>query len=135
MQHITAQTRTVIATSSGSTTCGAIEVLEFSRQARMKRALVMGAACLGATALCVAIPGAHFVLVPLGLLVVTPLMTLYTFRVKTKIVSARIECPKCHAQLNVLTSQERYPLYENCASCLRQVSITSGAGVSAAGFF
>lgn len=123
MHHTTSHTRAIIATNSGSTTHGTMEVLEFSEQGRMKRAMVIGAKCLGITALCVAIPGAHFVLVPLGLLVVTPLMTLYTFRVKTKIVSAKIECPKCHAPLNVLTSQEQYPIYENCSSCHRQITV------------
>lgn len=99
-------------------------VLEFSDQARVRRAATMVAKCLGITVLCVFIPGAHFILVPLGLLVVTPLMTFYTFRVKTKIVSATIECPKCHVPLNVLTSQEQYPMYENCSSCHRQIAIT-----------
>jgi hypothetical protein len=126
MHHTTSHTRAIVATSSGATTQGTLEVLEFSEQGRMKRALIMAAKCLGITALCVAIPGAHFILVPLGLIVVTPLMALYTFRVKTKIVAAKIECPKCHAQLNVLSSQENYPMYENCSSCHRQVSITHG---------
>lgn len=126
MHHTTSHTRTIIATNSGSTTHGTLEVLEFSEQGRMKRAMIMCAKCLGVTALCVAIPGAHFILVPLGLLVVTPLMTLYTFRVKTKIVSAKIECPKCHVPLNILTSQERYPMYENCSSCHRQITVKQG---------
>lgn len=98
-------------------------VLEFSEQARAKRAAIMAAKCLGITALCVFIPGAHFILVPLGLLIVTPLMTIYTFRVKTQIVSATIECPKCRVQLNVLTTQEQYPMYENCSSCHRQITV------------
>ena len=126
MHHTTSHVRTIIATNSDSTTHGTMEVLEFSEQGRLKRALSMAAKCLGITALCVFIPGAHFVLVPLGLLVVTPLMALYTFRVKTKIVSAKIECPKCHAPLNVLTSQEQYPMYENCSSCHRQITVKQG---------
>jgi hypothetical protein len=126
MHHTTSHVRTIVAMSSESSTHGTMEVLEFSEQGRMKRALTMGAKCLGITALCIFIPGAHFVLVPLGLLVVTPLMTLYTFRVKTKIVSAKIECPKCHAPLNVLTSQEQYPMYENCSSCHRQITVKQG---------
>lgn len=84
----------------------------------------MAAKCLALTILCVAIPGAHFILVPLGLLVVTPGMTVYAWRVRTKIVSAKIECPKCNAALNVLTTQEQYPFYENCPSCHRQVTLT-----------
>ena len=123
MHHTTSHTRNIVATTSESTTHGTMTVLECSEKGRMKRALIMAAKCLGITALCVCIPGAHFILVPLGLLVVTPLMSIYTFRVKTKIVSAQIECPKCHAPLNVLTSQEQYPMYENCSSCYRQITL------------
>jgi hypothetical protein len=102
-------------------------VLEFSEQGRMKRAASMALKCLLVTALCIAIPGAHFVLVPLGLLIVTPMMTVYTFRVRTRIVSATVECPACHKPLAVLTTQEKYPIYENCASCHRQVTLTQAA--------
>lgn len=127
MHHTTQHTRTIIATSNEATTRGTMEVLEFSEQGRVKRAWLMALKCLGATALCVLIPVAHFILVPLGLLVVTPIMTLYTFRVKTKIVCAKITCPACHSPLNVLTSQERYPIYENCSSCHRQIALTQAS--------
>jgi UPF0716 family protein affecting phage T7 exclusion len=123
MHHTTQHTRKITATTNQSTTHGTLEVLEFSEQGRMRRAASMAVKCLLVTALCVAIPGAHFVLVPLGLLIVTPVMTVYTFRVRTKIVSATINCPACHKALTVLTSQEKYPIYENCGSCHRQVTI------------
>ncbi len=124
MHHSTSHTRNLVAKSSDSVTHGTMTVLEFSEQARAKRAGLMAAKCLGITAVCVLIPGAHFILVPLGLVVVTPLMTIYTFRVKTQIVSATIDCPKCHVPLNVLTTQEQYPMYENCSSCHRQITLT-----------
>jgi hypothetical protein len=125
MQHTTQHTRTILATSNESTTHGPMEVLEFSEQGRVKRAWLMALKCLGITALCVLIPVAHFILVPLGLLVVTPIMTVYTFRVKTKILSATVTCPACQKPLNVLASQEQYPIYENCSSCHRQITLTS----------
>lgn len=125
MRHTTSHTRKLEAKSSDSITHGTMTVLEFSEQARARRAAIMAAKCLGITALCIFIPGAHFILVPLGLLIVTPLMTIYTFRVETSIVSTTIDCPKCHVPLDVLTSQERYPMYENCSSCHRQITLTS----------
>jgi hypothetical protein len=126
--HLTTQhSRKIVATSNETTTHGTMEVLEFSEQGRVKRAWMMALKCLGATVLCVFIPVAHFFLVPLGLLVVTPIMTIYTFRVKTKILSATIDCPACHKHLNVLTSQEQYPIYENCSSCHRQIALTQSA--------
>jgi hypothetical protein len=127
MHHTTQHSRKIVATSNESTTNGTMEVLEFSEQGRVKRAWIMALKCLGATALCVLIPVAHFFLVPLGLIVVTPIMTIYTFRVKTKILSATVDCPACHKPLNVLTSQEQYPFYENCSSCHRQIALTQPA--------
>ena len=127
MHHTTQHTRKILATSNETTTHGTMEVLEFSEQGRVKRAWMMALKCLGATVLCVFIPVAHFFLVPLGLLVVTPIMTIYTFRVKTKILSAKVDCPACHKPLNVLTNQEQYPIYENCSSCHRQIALTQAA--------
>jgi hypothetical protein len=127
MHHTTQKTRTIIASSHETTTRGSIEVLEFSEQERVKRAWIMALKCLGATALCVLIPVAHFFLVPLGLLVVTPIMTIYTFRMKTKILSASIMCPACNKPLTVLTSEEQYPIYENWSSCHRHITLTQAA--------
>jgi hypothetical protein len=124
MHHTTQHTRKIVATSNETATHGTMEVQEFSEQGRVKRAWLMAFKCLGGTALCVLIPVAHFFLVPFGLLVVTPIMTIYTFRVKIKILSATIDCPACHNPLNVLTTQERYPIYENCGSCHRQIALT-----------
>ncbi len=127
MHHTTQHTRTIIASANEKTTHGTMEVLEFSDQGRVKRAWMMALTCLGATVLCVFIPVAHFFLVPLGILVVTPIMTIYTFRMKTKILSASITCPACNKPLTVLTSQEQYPIYENCSSCHRQITLTQAA--------
>ena len=127
MHHTTQHTRKILATSNEATTHGTMEVVEFSEQGRVKRAWMMALKCLGVTVLCVFIPVAHFFLVPLGLLVVTPIMTIYTFRVKTKILSAKVDCPACHKPLNVLTNKERYPFYENCSSCHRQIALTQAA--------
>ena len=127
MHHTTQNTRKILASSNEKTTHGTMEVLEFSEQGRVKRAWIMALKCLGATAICVFIPVAHFFLVPVGLLLVTPIMTVSTFRMKTKIISASITCPACNNPLTVLTSQERYPIYENCAGCHRQITITHAA--------
>jgi len=114
----------LIATSGDAESRGTIQVARFTRGERYKRAANAAAKCLGLTALCLCIPGAHFILVPVGLLIVTPVMTVRAYRVRSTIVSATIDCPKCHAPITVLTTHERYPLYENCASCHRQASIS-----------
>ena len=103
---------------------GSIEVMYFSREARLKRGLKTGLICLAITALCVCIPGAHFVLVPTGLLL-TPFMVAKTYRVTTSIVGAAVPCAACGGELTRLSSQERYPLYETCVKCGRENRIVS----------
>ena len=78
--------------------------------------------CLAVTALCVCIPGAHFVLVPLGFLL-TPVMVYRTAMLTTKIVGSSVSCPQCGHEIAILTSRERYPMYENCHSCRREIKI------------
>jgi hypothetical protein len=116
-------TRTVSVKSAGETSTGDLVAVEFGSRERSKRAIVTALKCLGVTTVCLFIPGAHFILVPLGLLL-TPVISFLAWRVKTKIVSAAIKCPKCGGTVQVLTMQERYPLYETCGSCHREVSIT-----------
>jgi len=116
-------TRVVTATSSEETTTGELLAVEFGSRERWKRAVVTALKCLGCTLVCLFIPGAHFILVPLGLLL-TPVVAFIIWRVRTKILSAKVTCPKCGGTVQVLTMQERYPLYETCAACHREVSIT-----------
>jgi predicted RNA-binding Zn-ribbon protein involved in translation (DUF1610 family) len=116
-------TRVVTATSSGEHTTGELIAVEFGTRERSKRAMLTALKCLGCTLVCLFIPGAHFILVPLGLLL-TPVVTFFVWRVRTKILSAKIACPKCGGTVQVLTMQERYPLYETCSSCHREIAIT-----------
>jgi len=96
----------------------------FSREVRLKRALKTALICLGITTLCVCIPGAHFLLVPTGILL-TPFVVLKTYRVTTSLVGASVRCAACGGELTRLSSQERYPLYETCITCGRENRIVS----------
>lgn len=116
--------RTVVATSAGENSSGELVVVEFGSRERSKRAILTALKSLGVTTVCLFIPGAHFILVPLGLLL-TPLFAFLIWRVRTKIVSAKIGCPKCGSPVQVLTMQERYPLYETCGVCHREIAITA----------
>ena len=118
---------TIVAKSGDAESSGSLTVVYFSPRQRIIRALKAATKCLCGTTLCVFIPGAHFILVPLGLLIVTPVISLWVYLATTKIVSAAVGCPKCQSPLRVLTTQERYPMYENCALCHRQAIITRGA--------
>lgn len=119
--------RSIVAKSGEAETSGVLTVVYFSPRQRLMRALKAATKGLCCTTLCMFVPGAHFILAPLGLLIVTPAISIWVYLATTKIVSSTIGCPKCQAPLKVLTTQERYPLYENCALCHRQAIITKGA--------
>jgi hypothetical protein len=123
MTHSTVYTRTVVSKFSETSAPGTLEVIEFGQRDRLKRGAVTALKCLGVTLVCLCIPGAHFVLVPLGLLL-TPVIVFIVARIPTKILSSKVSCPKCHALLAVLSTKERYPLYENCSACHREITIT-----------
>jgi hypothetical protein len=125
------QSSELIATSGDAESRGTIWVEYFTSGDRFRRATKASVKCLAVTTICGLIPGAHFILVPMGLLIVTPVVTFRAYRVRSTIVSATIDCPKCHAPITVLTTQERYPLYENCASCHRQAIIRKVTSESA----
>jgi hypothetical protein len=124
MAKLTPTSRRVTAHYAQSSQAGILQVLEFDKRARVHRAIKTGAVCLATTAACVCIPGAHFVLVPLGILL-TPLMVYMSVKATTKIVDSAVTCPHCGKSLPILASQERYPLYENCLSCKREIKIVS----------
>jgi hypothetical protein len=114
--------RPIKAAFGDATREGTLEVVEYSKRSRVQRALKTTLRCLGLTVVCACIPGAHFVLVPLSLLL-APLFISLSWRVTSEIVSATVVCPKCDNALPVLTARERYPLIENCPSCHRAISI------------
>lgn len=122
MTHSVIHTRQVVAKFSEYSADGTLSVIEFGAEDKMKRGVSTTLKCLGVTLVCVCIPGAHFILVPLSLLV-APFIVIAVARVKTKIMSSQLQCPKCKAVLDVLSTKENYPLIENCSGCHRAISI------------
>lgn len=122
MSHRAPQHRNIVALYGEAVQEGVLHVLEFDRRSRVKRSFKTASVCLVTTALCVCIPGAHFVLVPMGLLL-TPFLVYKTAMTMTKIVASSVSCPHCEQALPILTSRERYPIYENCPSCKREIKI------------
>ena len=115
-------TRNIVAHYSEDSSKGTLESVHFREKARLMRSLKTAGICLSVACVCVCIPGAHFVLVPLTLLI-SPFIIYRTHSQKTKILRAEIACPKCQKELAVLSSQEKFPLFENCGSCPREIRI------------
>lgn len=115
-------THHIIARYSDESTHGTIESIHFGEKARMQRSLKTAATCLLIAGGSLCIPIAHFILVPLTLLI-SPFIIYKVHSQSTKIIRSQLACPKCHKPLAVLSLQERYPLFENCAECHREIRI------------
>jgi len=126
MKHSVTHHREVIAKFAEDVSPGTLEVLEFGSKERMERGISATLKCLGVTLVCLFIPGAHFILVPLGILL-TPVIVTMVVRTPSKILSSKVSCPKCKSTVAVLATKEKYPLYENCGGCHREISISLAA--------
>ena len=98
---------------------GTIAVTEFDSKERSKRAAKIGMICLVSLGISVFIPGAHFVLVPL-LIVVTPFLIFRAYNVGSAITDMSIVCAQCGGEVSAVSTRERYPLYETCVVCHRE---------------
>lgn len=108
---------------------GAIEVTVFDSAARLGRAGRRGMVCLLAICVGACIPGAHFVLVPL-LVVLSPFFVYRSYRVCSAITEMSVTCAQCGGNLSSVSTTERYPLYETCVMCHREnrINLTKKSG-------
>lgn len=98
---------------------GSLRVLHFSTRDKGRRAMKTALVCFLIAFVCVFIPGAHFVLVPLVLLL-TPFVVARSYRINTRVLDSNVTCAICGGALTQLTSQEVFPMYETCISCRRE---------------
>ncbi len=103
-------------------TIGSVTYRKFSQGSRTMRALKVCAALGGLTVFAVFIPGAHFVLVPLGVLA-TPIGTFLAYLRKEQIDGGKGECPVCGAPIPVGTMRYSRVLVESCPDCRRPLDI------------
>ena len=115
-------TKEVTVICGDSQAVGVVTVHYFGSRERLQRALKTAGICIAVTAVCLCIPGAHFVLVPVGLLL-SPIVIVRTWRQLSVISALEASCAKCHGNLTRVTTRERYPLFENCLSCHRENQI------------
>lgn len=108
---------------------GTLEVTEFDSASRVRRAGRRGVVCLLAIGGSACIPGAHFVLVPL-LLVLSPILVFRAYKVDSAITVMSCVCAQCGGALSSVSTAERYPLYETCVACHREnrISLTQKSG-------
>jgi hypothetical protein len=117
--NIQASTKEVLAICGEMRKEGTFSVVYFDSSQRILRALKTSGICLLIVALCCFIPGAHFILVPLGVMI-SPFVIYRRWRQCSEIESVDVRCAVCDGELTRVTTQERYPLFENCTSCHRE---------------
>jgi hypothetical protein len=88
----------------------------------MSRALKSLGTCWVAAFVAVFIPLLHFVLVP-GLLLAGPIVASVIFKQQSVVLGGTGICPSCQAQLQIVRSQERWPLRDVCANCHAHVDV------------
>jgi len=111
--------RQVTAICGESRRDGTMRICEFGRNERIKRAWKTGGICTLVILACACIPGAHFVLVPLMVLL-TPWLVHRTWKIDSAIDGIDVQCAQCNGELTRVSSRERYPIFENCTECRRE---------------
>jgi len=109
--------------SADKTSSGQVNVILFSKRDRVWRGSIRGIIGLSATILSVFIPVAHFLLVPLGL-VLTPIIATSSYRTKVLILSGSGLCPGCGANFNITWRKAIFPFTDVCDKCVRLVTVS-----------
>lgn len=100
-------------------TVGSLRVVYFTRRDKARRALKTATLCVLTAFVCLFIPGAHFILVPLTL-ISSPFLVVRSYRINTQIVGSEVACAECGGKVTRFTSQEVYPMYETCLLCKKE---------------
>lgn len=102
--------------ASGATSSGELQIKMLGTVDRVKRALKALALCWGLALFAVFIPGLHFILVPL-LVLVGPLVAYRGYLPKRLVLGGQFTCPKCSAGMQVNPCIEHWPLDDVCTDC------------------
>jgi len=117
-----AKIQVAIGCSTGRTAPGELEIETYSSGTLVARALVRGFVGLLITGLMVFVPLAHFVLVPLGM-VITIFLAAAALSNKQRILAGGGACPECGAQIKIMPRPNRVPFNDICESCGRRVTV------------
>ena len=102
---------------------GQVVVKSFSKKDRYRRSIVRWGIGLGATIISAFVPVAHFITVPLGL-ILTPFVAISSFRTTGLILRGEGFCPGCAAKFNITRRRAIFPFRDVCEKCVRSVTIS-----------
>ena len=123
MTELKNNSQTVILISSdGKRGIAIIEILKLNKFQRILRSVWRGILLLTLSALSIAIPMLHFILVPIGLLI-TLVVSYSAFQVKEILVSGSGQCPSCNNNITIHQRNYKLPFSDVCEHCGRQLTI------------
>ncbi len=97
-------------------TIGQIQKVTFDQKEKLQNAIKMAGTLFVLTLLSAVIPGLHFILVPLGL-IVTIVMSVKTFSQASKIIDGSGTCPKCKKGFRLEPGNAIFPYKDTCSNC------------------
>jgi len=111
-----------VRSESGKTSPGVIRIQEWDKKARTQRALRFWLYCWAASLLSIAIPVAHFILVP-GLFLAGPAGAWIVSTQSVAILGGESVCPECGAFLPLSSASDSWPINDLCSACQHRVKI------------
>ena len=124
MTSSTTNAHITVTCSTGKTAPGELVIETFSASQIALRATIRGVTGLIVTALMVFVPVAHFVFVPLGL-IVTAALVFGAMSTKSRILSGQGACAECGNNVKIMTRPYRLPFNDVCEHCGRRVTISA----------
>jgi hypothetical protein len=108
--------RTVVLIAGAKRASGQVRLQHWTRSARLGRAAKWLAALWGLAVVSVAIPVAHFLLVP-AFLIAGPIAAFRRLRQESGILGGEGTCPACGVQMVIEAHADEWPFFDVCQSC------------------
>jgi|SRR3990167_4819381 len=105
-----------------SPTSGEVTICHYDKRQRLVRMLKGWGLVWLSAIVSVAIPVAHFVLVPL-LLIAGPIVAVRQWRQTSRITNGRGICPNCQSTTEIATGPNQWPIEDICRHCRRFLKI------------
>lgn len=113
----------ILTSSSAKVTQGMITVQHRTFSQKVSKAVMFGIGGTIISAVLVAIPLLHFILVPIGLLV-TGSLVIKALNQNSFIGGGTVQCPYCSEPIMMVKRAFSFPYYETCGSCSQQSKVT-----------
>jgi hypothetical protein len=114
--------RPIVLIADAKRTAGQVRFQHWARSARLGRATKVLAALWGLAVLSVAIPVAHFLLVP-AFLIAGPIAAFRRLRQESGILGGEGVCPACGVQMVIEAHADEWPFFDVCQACSTPVRI------------